>query len=68
MPTCRGVGPPAPSKFPSFVLPFVWLSVQFPVCVCVCVLFTGKALPPFLYSEGNSVPCVCGFQGAFKEK
>lgn len=43
------------------------------VCVCVCVfitdsvVFSCKGPPPLSHSEGNSVPCVCGFQGAFKE-
>ena len=69
MPTCRGVGLPAPLKFPSFCAAFcvAECSVFLSVCVCVCV-FSDEALPPFLHSEGNSVPFVCGFQGAFKEK
>lgn len=47
--------------------------IIFPLCVCVCVfitdsvVFSCKGPPPLSHSEGNSVPCVCGFQGAFKE-
>lgn len=39
----------------------------FSISVCVWC-FLAKAGPPsHFYCEGNSVPCVCGFQGAFKE-
>lgn len=58
-------------------LPFskcVYSPIIFPLCVCVCVyhrqcgvLLQSRPPPPFAYCEGNSVPCVCGFQGAFKE-
>lgn len=45
VPTCRGVGPPAPSKLPSFCSAFCVAECSVS-CVCVCVVHWQSVAPP----------------------